>query len=329
MALTVLPKNQSLGELLGTGLGAGLSQGMQQAGQQYQQQAGLGQLLNMLNIPQGQSKQLSSALANLDPKLQQTILANIGTLAASQQPGMQPDQMGQPGQVQEQGVGQERSVLNKLFTTPQQQQMEERLKLKKQQTELQEQAQTFKQFEAQKGTIEKYGRPANQLLSSVDRALEILEKGNPITGLAGGILSPKFQTAEGQELGQIFNEIVLLKDSQLPGRNSALRLSLQQLSKPQIWQSTQALTSLLKRMRANPAALEDAARYNALQKLEEDFTDKVPKDWRQQLGKKTKQMRLKRLDLPDVGDYQDNTILRNPETNQRVKKIDGAWREIS
>ena len=76
---------------------------------------------------------------------------------------------------------------------------------------------------------------------------------------------------------------MLLKDANLPGRNSAERLKLGKFAKAEIYQSPEEIERYVDKILEDPDLLNALSKWDALQGLEENFASSLPQDWEKQL----------------------------------------------
>ena len=183
--------------------------------------------------------------------------------------------------------------------------------------------------------------PARQAVELSDNLLKILKTGKVKTGLRG-LLTPNFlQSQEGQEFLSGINQLVLLKAQLGKGVPTKLRLTLEQLSKPDVWQKPKTIENLLTKMRNDPEVQKAIAESEALQNILGENEAVQPKNLRALVNRETdkllktkkesltKESSFTKETLPLASNYKEGQRARNPDTGEYEYIIrNGKWEKI-
>ncbi len=310
---------RSLGSSIGSSIGAGLGSGLQQLAQQkldqfsQRQQIERGsQFWQGLGLP----KELAVQFAQAPESVQKSLLdrlegVNIGG-----------DDSGAMGEGATKGGF-------KIGANPAERRHKELLAQKEQHHLEKLHTPALKQ-------IEEEGIPARQTLKLVDDIEKVVGTSKAVTGVAGKFLPNFLQTPEGQELNSLFNQLVVLKAQLGKGVPSKLRLQLEELSKPAIWQDPSAIKKQLNRIKNDPEIQRYVAKDQAREELLGEFEGKVPRDLPSLIDKRSKEIiseknKSQKSRVVEGGDssYPDGAQAKNPKTG----KIDlvtknGKWVKV-
>lgn len=209
----------------------------------------------------------------------------------------------------------------------------EKQDLAKQKLELAQQANIDKKNAPILKSIEESGSPARRVTKLSDDLLSLLDTGKVITGLAGRFTPAFLQTEEGQQFLSKINKLVLEQAQLGKGVPTRLRLSLEQLSKPDVWQNPKAIRKLLQDIKNDPETQKAISKDIAREQIEEEYGDKHPSNIRSIIEKRAKEIRSQNKqtnqpqtfsELPPASEY-PGKIARNPETGQRMRSVNGEW----
>lgn len=328
MAITILPRENTLGEQLGTGLGSGIQSGIEnlikhrihsmQLGQQQQRSSTGLQAL-------GFAPEEAASLALLDPKIQQEIVKRklIAPQEQAYSSALQQLLGGAQPQEQQTQAGSSQPSISSLGGLNQQQATKlTELGLKQRELKDKQAIQEQRTIEKLNAPFKKYletsVEPARDVNNLVDEALQLLDSGKIQLGAIKSLTPDRFQNEETQAfLGKI-NELVTKKAQLGKGVPSRARLLLEQASKPQLWQKPGAVKYLLNSIKTNvQAPLELEAITNKL--IEQ--TGKEPKHLKQQVYKQ-----YAYNNLPNPKDYSDDTEIEIE--GYKFKKDGDSWKEI-
>lgn len=344
LGVQILPQQESfgggLGTAIGTGFSAGIGQGLQALAEQKAQQlkqrtvgTGYTELLTQLGLNPQIAQQLGPSLAAIPEKSADTVLQNVDQLMEMLQspPGKQPVQNQEGAFLEHEGGPVEPpSGFNKIFTPRGEQRQQELLALKKEAQSEKKRENLYNQFRSQKKEVESYGTPSTKLFDVAQEALAIINEGNPQMGALGQALPRWAQNKDTQRLNQLFSEIVLLKDSALPGRNSKARLQLQELSKAQIWQQPEVAKKALNATINDNKLLRDMAEFQAMNEFQDNFATDIPENWQDLVRARRKDI-IKALretkDFPPAA-ANDGKLLQAPKSNQWYESINSRWTPI-
>lgn len=183
--------------------------------------------------------------------------------------------------------------------------------------------------------IEEKAIPAKTLNKLSNELLQLLDTGKVITGLKGRFTPKELQTEEGQQFLAKINQLVLQKAQLGKGVPTKLRLSLEQLSKPDIWQKPKAIRRLLQDIQNDELIQEDIAKDLAREQILQESGESQPRNIKSLIEKRAKEI-IKNTkkpqeqtfeNLPPAKQFEGKTA-RNPATGQRVKSVNGQWVEI-
>ncbi len=344
---------QGLGSKLGTGIGQGLmdlANNRMGKIQQRELNQRTSQGLQALNF----NPQEASALANLDPQILQNVVkqrlaapneANYlqalqSLLGGDQQTAQMPQgQQGLPHQ----------QILNGQQQTPQGAQFQMGTRLPQgginaqQATKLAElaQSQIAEKSKAQRHIesinapilkqIQEEAAPARRVEKITNDLSKLLDTGKVITGLTGRLTPKELQTEEGQEFLSQLNQLVLEKAQLGKGVPTKLRLTLEQLSKPDVWQKPKTIKNLLDKIKNDPETKLLIAKDVAREQLEQEFGDAQPKNFKSLIEKRAKEIVSNQKsesnefkELPPA-DQEDGVIYDDPSTGKSVQSINGKW----
>lgn len=180
--------------------------------------------------------------------------------------------------------------------------------------------------------IEEKAGPARQVSKLADDLLGLLNTNKVITGLKGRFTPKELQTEEGQQFLSKINQLVLQKAQLGKGVPTKLRLSLEQLSKPDVWQQPKAIKKLLEDIKSEPETQKDIANDIARTQILEEHGENQPKNIRSLIEKRSKEI-IEKNKKPEQNVFEtlppainfEGKIARNPATGQRMKSINGQW----
>lgn len=299
---------QTIGSALGTGLGSGLQALANMKLQQLQQQQGAQRWQQAVpGLPSG----LAQLIAGSPEGVQKSLLDRLEGLQFG---GGQPQ-----GQVQQQPIAQQQPIT--LGPSSAERRHRETLSQKERMHIDKLAAPVF-------SDIQESGSAARRVVNTAQEVKNLLSTGKAITGAIARITPKELQTPEGQALISKINELVLLKAQLGKGVPSRMRLTLEELAKPAIWQKPQTINKLVNDIINDPEFLKDIYRDEAREKLLQEYPE-IPKDFRKIIEKESKnllkQRSLKSLEQALPAKDNEGKIARNPETGQRAQSIDGKW----
>ncbi len=335
----------NLGQALGTGLSSGISTGlnnlinskMQQVQQQRAQQQGSA-FWKGLGLPD----QIANQFALAPESVQKSLLDRLeGINIGGQQQQMQSQQL--PNQLQQQAQQPQQQGGLRLGANPVE---------RRQQAQLQQQAQLHREAQQQRAQqhserlnapvlkqIEERAIPARNISNIASELTDLLNTGKVITGIKGRFTPKELQTEEGQEFLAKINELVLQKAQLGKGVPTKLRLSLEQLSKPDVWQKPQAIKKLLSDIQNQPEIQRDIASDQARQEIIQEVGENQPKNIKALIEKRTKEIlgenkkEIKLIEkqnkqseagLPPAKQF-EGKIARNSITGERRRSQNGQW----
>lgn len=311
----ILPET-SAGGNIGSAFGQGLGQGLQLLLQnkmsqmaQQQQLARGSQFWKGLGLPDNLAIQFASA----PEAVQKSLLDRLeGVNLGIQQPA-QPVIEGQPQAAAQQGVS--------IGASPAERRHRELLN-----------EQRLARVDKVAEKIEQQATPARQVVNLAKDALDVLNTGKAITGVAGRITPEFLQTEQGQELISKLKQIVLVRSQLGKGVPSRMRLILEEGAKAQIWQQPKVIKSILESMVKDPEIQKDIATAEAKNQVLEEYGDKLPANFNSLINKKAKEI-LKSQEqgkqntfeeLPPASQF-EGKIAKNPATGERMKSVNGQW----
>lgn len=197
----------------------------------------------------------------------------------AQQQSQQPQQAQQPGQVSQQQPLQP-NIQPKFAEDNSQLWMNPQDRRQAAQLNQQQRLHTDKQYTKYAEKIEESGRPSRQAAKLVDEALELMDTGKVISGIKGKYTPAFLQSEEGQALMSKLNKLVLIQAQLGKGVPSKLRLSLEELSKPAVWQQPKVIRKLLNDIKYDPEVQRDIYLDKAREQVEMQYGDNLPKNFK-------------------------------------------------
>lgn len=171
-----------------------------------------------------------------------------------------------------------------------------------------------------------------KIISTAEQIRELVESGKAKTGIQGRFTPAWLQTPEGQELTAKLNDVVLLKAQLGKGVPTKMRLTLEELSKPAIWQQPKAILRLVDDLIKDPEFNKEVALDRALEEFQDQWQT-IPKNYESLIKKRAHEISKSTLSgrstaelekkLP-AKDYPGKVAV-NPKTGQRMKSVDGKW----
>jgi hypothetical protein len=196
----------------------------------------------------------------------------------AQQQSQQPQQAQQPGQAPQQPL--QPNIQPKFAEDNSQLWMNPQDRRQAAQLNQQQRLHTDKQYTKYAEKIEESGRPSRQAAKLVDEALELMDTGKVISGIKGKYTPAFLQSEEGQALMSKLNKLVLIQAQLGKGVPSKLRLSLEELSKPAVWQQPKVIRKLLNDIKYDPEVQRDIYLDKAREQVEMQYGDNLPKNFK-------------------------------------------------
>ena len=203
----------------------------------------------------------------------------------------------------------------------------------------QERLHTDKQYTKYAYKIEEAGRPSRQAAQLVDDALELLDTGKVVSGLKGRLTPKELQSEEGQALLSKLSKLVLIQAQLGKGVPSKLRLSLEELAKPAVWQQPKVIRKLLNDIKYDPEVQRDIYLDKAREQVEMQYGDNLPKNFKpiiqeraNLLQKADKTFNVDRhstkvfLELPDATKYSGKRLI-DEDLGKTFKSNGKEWVE--
>jgi hypothetical protein len=329
---------QTLGESLGTGLSSGLQALAQQRLGEIQQRASMGRNATGLQSLGFQPEQAQS-LAGLP----ESILKEI-----TKQHLLGPQQEAY-GQALNQLLGNKNeSIANEGQPAVNQQQPQPKPRLNEQQATKLAEISLRKNEQQQKAQqhvdklaapifkeIKENGVPSRKIVKLATDIKDLLKTNKALTGVAGRLTPKELQTPEGQVLLAKINDLVLQKAQLGKGVPSKLRLTLEELAKPAIWQKPKAILKLVNDIADDPELQRFISLDEAREKLVQE-NEFLPRNFESLIEKEAKQIRKGRKQETSLKSLQEalpakdheGEFATNPETGERAQSVNGKWVKV-
>jgi hypothetical protein len=151
-------------------------------------------------------------------------------------------------------------------------------------------------------SLRKRVEPATDLYETVNEVKAILQNPNLQIGPIKSLVPSSFQNSETQALVSKLNEIVTKKSQLGKGVPSKMRLQLEQLSKPQIWQRPETIKKLINSLATDleGTLLEDDIKNDIIEKM-----GRTPRNLESLVKKRLKIVK----GLPSASDFSDDAVI--------------------
>lgn len=298
MAIQVLPRGLTSGDVLSQGFGTGLQALAQSKMSQMQRNQQMSALSNLTN-PNLSPEQRLGLVSLLPEALQRPVLENIDQLLSMGQGPASPFQAqdqnlgemvgeGEQRAMQQQQAGQQPTQrIGNLFTSKGQQIQQGRLDVERQKLVQRQQMAVNDQANKYLKEVKKDSVPAQKIQYTVNNIMDLLDSGEAQTGLKGRLLPKELQNETTQVLRTAINDLVLAKAAAGTGGGkgvmSKARLALEQLSKPDIWQKPGAIRRNLNNIINDPTLMQALAESQASQELKQQWGGSYPRDYESQI----------------------------------------------
>ena len=354
MAFIKLEPEQSALSNLGTGIGSGLSAGLQALAQhrlgELQQRASAARNipgLQALGFQPEQAQALSwlpeSLLSQIvkqqlaAPQQQQFAAALNELLGGGQAPQQAPEGIAALQQQQQPMPSAQEASRIAIKPGLTEQQATKLAELGMKRTEQQQKSQQHIDKLAApvfKG-IKEQAIPARKIVKLATDIKDLVNTNKAFTGISGRLTPKELQTPEGQVLLAKINDLVLQKAQLGKGVPSKLRLTLEELAKPAIWQKPKALLKLVSDIAEDPELQKFISLDESREKLIQEH-ENIPKNFESIIEKEAKLIRkgrkeefsLRSLEEALPAKDHEGEFATNPETGERAQVVNGKWVKV-